>query len=330
MKLIAYLIYIPLQVLWLPLSLLGVILVGQKQIAVSAKLGVSWTAVEILNARWMMDLFGLRSDLAARQLTSNIPNNSAVGLWLFCFPLWITRWLCRTPFLFPLVSSPERTGFSNMVIMRTISIDEAIARNLEGTEQFVFLGAGLDTRAYGPLLNRDLAIFELDRSAILNLKLEGLKSAGIDATRAQYVEVEFKNSDWIDALTAAGYDRTRKTIFLWEGVSLYLTAQQVRETLDIVRTHMAPTSIVIADFYAARTLEWGAKTTFGYMEKSGEGLKFGLDFSVDPAGRLQTFVLENKMRLVGCTLFGGANRRGPLLAIAELIPSETNRCILGC
>lgn len=318
MKFLAYLLYIPLQIVWLPLTILGVILVGQGQRAVSRRLGVSWTAVEILNARWMMDVFGLRRDKAARRLAAHIPIDSAFGLWLAFFPLWLTRWIVRTPFLFPVVPPRERTGISSMVIMRTFAIDEAIKANLQGAEQVVFLGAGLDTRAYGPLLDRDLAIFELDRSADLANKRKGLKAAGINTSRIRYVDVDFADQSWVDVLAASGYDRTKKTIFVWEGVTLYLTAQQIRDTLEALRPHMAATSVVIADFYSKRVLEWGAKATAGYMEKSGEGLRFGLDFSADPAGRLQAFLLETKLRLGRSTLFGGEHQRGPVLAIAEL------------
>lgn len=318
MKLIAFAIYFPLQIVWLPLTVLGVILVGQRQRGVSRRLGVSWTAVEILNARWTMDTFGLRRDKAARRLAAHIPNDSAFGLWLFCIPLWLTRWICGTPFLYPVAPPPERTGVASMVVMRTLAIDDAIAKNMEGAEQFVFLGSGLDTRAYGPLLNRDMAIFELDRSADLALKRQGLKAARIDTTRVQYVDVDFADSNWLQSLKAAGYDPARKTIFLWEGVTLYLTKEQVRETLTALRVNMAPTSVVIADFYAKRILEWGSKATAGYMEASGEGLRFGLDFSAYPEARLQSFLAENKLRLASCKLLGGAHRRGPLMAVAEL------------
>lgn len=319
MKFLAYLLYIPLQIVWLPLTILGVILVGQRQRGVSRRLGVSWTAVEVLNARWIMDVFGLRRDKAARRLAAHIPNDNAFGLWLAFIPLWLTRWIVQKPFLFPMVPLKERTGIASMVIMRTFAIDEAIKANLDGAEQVVFLGAGLDTRAYGPQLDRDLTIFELDRTADLANKRKGLKAAGINTSRIRYIEVDFADHSWVDLLSASGYDRTKKTIFVWEGVTLYLTAQQVRDTLDAVRTHMAPTSVVIADFYSTRVLEWGNKATAGYMEKSGEGLRFGLDFSTDPEGRLQSFLAETKLRLGRSTLFGGAHKRGPVLTIAELI-----------
>ena len=65
MKRLAWLIYIPLQLIWLPLTLLGAVWVAYKQVGVSRKLGLSQTAVEVLNGRWTGDLLGwLRSYVA--------------------------------------------------------------------------------------------------------------------------------------------------------------------------------------------------------------------------------------------------------------------------
>lgn len=318
MKLVAYLLYIPLQIVWLPLSILGLVIAGQRQVGVSRRLGVSWTAVEVISTRWMMHVFGVRRDSAARKLLAKVPNGSAFGLWLIVFPLWLVRWICRTPFLFPVLPKPERTGFADMIVMRTVAIDQAIAANLEGAEQFVLLGAGLDTRAYGPLLGGELTIFELDRQADIALKREAVTAARMDVTRVRHVSVDFADPRWIDSLLAAGYDPARKSIFLLEGVTLYLTAEQIRATLETLRTHMAPETVVIADVYATRTLRWGNRFTAGYMEKSGEGLRFGLDFSAHAEARLRAFLLESRMSLVRFTPLGGAHRRGPILAIAEI------------
>jgi len=88
MSLLAYLIYLPLQIVWLPISLLGGLWVAYKQLVVSKRLGVSQTAVEILNGRWSMDVFGLRADPVTRKLARVLPNNSTIGLFLTLFPLF--------------------------------------------------------------------------------------------------------------------------------------------------------------------------------------------------------------------------------------------------
>ena len=51
MKIVALAIYLILQFAFIPLSIFGVLLTGYRQIAVSKRLGVSQTAIEIINGR---------------------------------------------------------------------------------------------------------------------------------------------------------------------------------------------------------------------------------------------------------------------------------------
>ncbi|MEO2198088.1 MAG: hypothetical protein ABGY72_18625 [bacterium] len=51
MKLLSWLLYIPVQVAAIPLAIVGAVLVGYRQLAVSKRLGVSQTAIETFNGR---------------------------------------------------------------------------------------------------------------------------------------------------------------------------------------------------------------------------------------------------------------------------------------
>ena len=51
MNILSWIIYVPLQILFLPFVILGVVLAGYKQIVVSKKLGLSMTAIEVINGR---------------------------------------------------------------------------------------------------------------------------------------------------------------------------------------------------------------------------------------------------------------------------------------
>ena len=53
-----------------------------------------------------------------------------------------------------------------------------------------------------------------------------------------------------ERLLALGYDRGAKTIFIWEGVTYYLTEAAVRDTLERVRTLAAPGSTIVFDAWA--------------------------------------------------------------------------------
>ena len=80
MHLISLLVYIPLQILFIPLAVLGSIYVGYCQIVLSKKLGVSMTAIEILNGRWSMHIFDIRPDHGCEKLAKVLPNTSVNGL----------------------------------------------------------------------------------------------------------------------------------------------------------------------------------------------------------------------------------------------------------
>ena len=84
MPILSLFIYVPLQVAFIPFAVLGVMLVAYKQIVVSKKVGVSQTAVEIINARWTMHIFSMRDDDATAKLAAALPNTSLFGFgWSF-------------------------------------------------------------------------------------------------------------------------------------------------------------------------------------------------------------------------------------------------------
>ncbi|MEM8860246.1 MAG: class I SAM-dependent methyltransferase, partial [Chloroflexota bacterium] len=231
MKILATLIYIIVQILFIPFAIVGAIFVFVRQTYTSKRLGVSGTAIEIINGRWTMDLFGIREDKASGQLAWALPNNSLIGMWMALFPLWLRHKISGDLWLYPTVKARGKEGLANLVINRTLYFDEVINRAVGHTEQFVTMGAGFDTRSYGVFKEAQWKCFELDQEKTQNLKIEQLKHADIDADHVTFVTVDFQTESWSDKLKAAGYDPSKKTIFLWEGVTLYISEQDVRHTL---------------------------------------------------------------------------------------------------
>ena len=101
MKLLSWLVYIPLQIFFLPLSIVGVLLVAYRQMLVSNRLGVSQTAIEVFNGRWALHIFGLRHDPGAAKIGPVLPNTSTRGLWLTLFPLWLKAKIAGAPAIYP-------------------------------------------------------------------------------------------------------------------------------------------------------------------------------------------------------------------------------------
>ena len=75
-----------------------------------------------------------------------------------------------------------------------------------------------------------------------------------------YVAIDFNHESLGQRLAECGYDERKKTLFIWQGVTEYLTPQAVDETFAFVHDHSAPGSSVIFD-YADPTILKGAPNT---------------------------------------------------------------------
>jgi len=144
-------------------------------------------------------------------------------------------------------------GLTTWVLTRHRWIDDCLRRALAGdVEQVVLLGAGYDTRAYRfaeQLAGRP--VYEVDFPATSRRKARIIaRHAGeLPSVDVRVVEIDFLTQSLRDRLGAAGFRDGRKTFFVWEGVSMYLTREAVKATLGTVRELGAPGSEITSDFW---------------------------------------------------------------------------------
>jgi methyltransferase (TIGR00027 family) len=190
-------------------------------------------------------------------------------------------------------------GIYGFAWARTRYIDEVVAAELtRGLEQLVILGAGYDTRAfrYDDRL-RGARVFEVDLPATSARERRLMPAAvGSAPDNLTFVPIDFNREALVDRLPAAGYDARRRTLFLWEGVSFYVTAQAVDAVLALV-AGATPGSAVVFDYLHRGALE-GARDFYGarsipYFAARGEPFIFGLD-----AARLAEFVAARGLELI--------------------------------
>ncbi|RLB56346.1 MAG: hypothetical protein DRJ42_03650 [Deltaproteobacteria bacterium] len=320
MKLLSFIVFLVLQIAFLPLAVVGFVLVAYKQMVISKRLGVSQTAIEVLNGRWTMHVFGMREDEATDRLAEAVPNTSPLGLWLVLFPVWVKYKISGSYFGYPRIPEEGAEGMADLVIARTFYFDRILERAAPEMEQFVLLGAGYDTRAYGMLKRPGLAIYEVDQKRIQEHKVASLADGGIEASHVTFVPVDFSKDDAFEELQKAGYDPEKKTMFIWEGVTLYLAEADVRRTLADIRDHSARGSVVAVDLYDEDFVKLGknaaAKKTLAY---TNEGFDFGLPLATDYEGVLKRFAESEKLE-VGETFFmRKKSPKGPFVVVAELI-----------
>ncbi len=319
---LAWSIYIVVQILFIPLAIAGGLWVVYRQVLVSKRIGVSQTAIEVVNARWTADRFGLRKDPATVRLARVLPNDSLFGLWLALFPLFLLHKMTGQHLIYPILPEPGKEGMADLIIGRTPYFDRIIDKHKGRVEQFVVLGAGMDTRAYGELKQLPLAFFEVDRANTQILKRSSLQLARIDTAHVRFLEVDFGVNDWFKMLEAAGFDAQKKTIFLWEGVSLYLSEAEVRRTLRTLKTSASAGSVLVADFYSvshlkprnSRLLKWTTST----LDSTKERLGFGLDLAGDARQTLASFVAGEGLTLGDAYVLGEKSKGGTFSAVAEI------------
>lgn len=320
MNFLSWIVYVPVQILFLPVVTIGTVLVAYKQIVVSKRLGISMTAIEVINGRWTMHFFGMREDEATARLAAALPNTSLLGLKLSLFPLWLKYKISGQQALYPRMPEPGAEAVLDLVVGRTLYFDSIIEGATEQVEQFVTLGAGYDTRAYGALRDKGISFFELDQPNVQKHKRAMLSAAGIAFDHATFVEIDFTKDRAMERLVESGFDVSKKTLFLWEGVTLYLSETEVRAAMHDIRSTACAGSLLLADIYASRfnaiAKKGASKKT---LDSAGEGLDFDLDFANNHEEVLAEFV-ESEGFAVGETYFmGRKNEKGPFVVVVEML-----------
>jgi len=151
------------------------------------------------------------------------------------------------------------------------------------TEQVVLLGAGLDTRA-ARLAHTGVRFFEVDRSESQREKLTRL--ARLDSypvAAATYVSCDFEKQDFLDRLVDSGFHLDAPSLFVWEGVTAYLTEPAVRATLRRIATGTHPRSVVAFDHLRRKIVAGEVRDakdldSRAFVADLGEPLRFGIDY----------------------------------------------------
>ena len=319
LKFLSWLIFVPLQIAFIPLAVVGFVMVAYKQILVSKRLGASQTGIEVLNGRWAMHVFGMRDDIPSKRLAEAIPNTSVLGLSFCLIPLWVKYKISGTLTLYPRLPQEGSETLLDMVPARTLYIDQILDRAASDMEQFVLMGSGYDSRAYLYSEKYGMKCFELDRTETQQLKTEALTKAGLDSSHVSLIPVDFERENMFDKLSKAGWDPSRKTFFLLEGVTLYLEEGTVRTILRDIAECAAPGSVLTLDIYAQKIIDAAFGGSKRLLEYTNEALSFGLPFETDFERVLADFVESKDVRLGETFFLGRTHKTGPYGVVAEVL-----------
>lgn len=145
-----------------------------------------------------------------------------------------------------------------LVNARTHHIDRWVERAAaEAALQVVILGAGFDSRAYR-FTGRypKLRFFEVDLPAMVKAKQQVVENVlGSLPVATHYVPIDFDTQSLAAALTTAGYRASDKTLFILEGVTMYVNAAATDATLAFIAQHAASGSTVVFDYVYRQVIE---------------------------------------------------------------------------
>ncbi|MDX3907384.1 MAG: class I SAM-dependent methyltransferase [Pigmentiphaga sp.] len=147
---------------------------------------------------------------------------------------------------------PEGTRlFRASILARARFVEDlVIEQTARGVDQYVLLGAGLDSFAQRrPEMAGRLTVFEVDQPGPQAWKRERLQALGLgipDWLRFAPVDFE-KGGSWREALLAAGFDARKPAVIASTGVSMYLTRGAVLAMLRDAAS-LAPGSTLAMTF----------------------------------------------------------------------------------
>jgi methyltransferase (TIGR00027 family) len=259
---------------------------------------------------------GLESSRPVRQRLFSDPLAN-----LFVPPVWrVTLAACRLAMVraaveatYDMVGGP---GPRASAIARTALIDDLVATLSPSVDQVVILGAGYDSRAYRLGCLSSCTVFEVDHPDTQATKRARLGRAITTFTsQVRFVPVDFERDELVQALEDHGYSSRKAALFLWEGVTQYLTPEAVDSTLAAIRQLSSSGSSLVFTYVDSAVVSGDlsrfpeARRWLRGAGKRGEPWIFGLA----PA-EARTFLQQRGFRLIEdvSTAEAGARYFGPV------------------
>jgi methyltransferase (TIGR00027 family) len=319
-KLFQIILYIPIQIIFIPFATIGLIVGIYKGIIKSKKMGVSFTAGQALQYRWILHYFNIRPDPLSIEFTKKLPCESHYGLLLTFGALIISQRLFGFTTRLGKLDEPGEETFFSFAGPRVLMFDKIMKKYTDEMEQIVIPGAGFDLIALQFTKGKEVNVFELDQVKTLDVKIETLKKAGITHDWITYIPVDYSNESWVEKLLEAGFDKTKKTLFLWQSVSLFLEVDLVKKTLGEMADLCVDGSIITQDFYSKAYISGEISKTVkraSKMIEKREPWKFGIDMSRDPDAAVESFLKDCGLKMTEYIQFGEQLDIEPFYCIAE-------------
>jgi len=197
------------------------------------------------------------------------------------------------------IISPK--GIYQYVIARTKYLDNVFIESIKkGIDQVVILGAGFDSRAIRLLDEKDrVKVYEIDIHTTINAKLKQYKKRQIKLPNNDIlIPVDFEKENIRTKLNEYGFNKDKKTLFVLEGLIMYLSEHTVKDTFSFITDYSSQGSIIVFDYVHASVLRlenkyYGENAIYNRVKKDNEQWIFGIDES-----EINNFLMNFNLSLV--------------------------------
>ena len=150
----------------------------------------------------------------------------------------------------PVRARDRVTEHVDLFVHRSLAIDAALVKALDaGCRQAVIIGAGFDSRAHrlGALANA--RVFEVDHPATQREKRRRAARVPHTCGELTYVACDLDSHTLDERLESAGHRSYEATVWILEGLTLYLDDSTFRATLATIAKRSARQSTIIVEYH---------------------------------------------------------------------------------
>lgn len=165
--------------------------------------------------------------------------------------------------------------YIKILAVRTKYMDDEIlhAVNKDHVSQVVMVGCGGDSRAYRLDLPATVTVFELDYDIVLQYRTRVFSSLQAKpACHVVPVPCDLSLPSWVDLLIGAGFTPQQPTLWITEGILMYLTIPQIDVLMHAIVDMSGSDVVVIGDVYNSAQLTGPSREAFRSVFNSlGQG-----------------------------------------------------------
>ena len=176
-------------------------------------------------------------------------------------------------------------GMYEYVIARTKAIDGEFNRALEhGFEQILIFGAGFDSRGIRLGNNvKNTRVFELDAPVTQAAKIKRYRQKRVEIPEnLVFIPIDFDRESLPERLEQSGFEKGRPSLFILEGLTMYLQPESVDGTFKVIEEFAGSGSRVIFDHIYASVVRQenvyeGEEALYSNVAAEGERFCFGIE-----------------------------------------------------